>query len=143
MFSKRHSLYFCSCIHIAFHSLLKYFTVACQDGAHISHTTATDFKGIFIKYVFEFMTVWKMPPNFGNCLPTLLFTLLEYGGLNQILFRFCLFFSYLPYLSTSSLTYSRFSWNPIFQCFLVYWKWLLKYLFIGGCFSNSFADWFC
>ena len=56
-------LYFYNCIYIAFHSLLKYFNVACQDGAHISHTTVTDFKGIFIKYLIEFMTVWEMPPN--------------------------------------------------------------------------------
>ena len=52
--------------------------------------------------------------NFRNCFPTLLFTLLEYGGLNQIIFRFHLFFSSLPCLSPSSLTYSSFSWNPLF-----------------------------
>ena len=52
--------------------------------------------------------------NLRNCFPTLHFTLSEYGGLNQIIFHFRLFFFSLPCLSTSFLTYSSFSWNPLF-----------------------------
>ena len=60
-------LYFCNCIHIHISILCKnLFIVACQDGAHTSHTTIADFKGIFIKYLFEFMTFWEIPPNLSE-----------------------------------------------------------------------------
>ena len=52
--------------------------------------------------------------NLRNYFPTFLFTLLEYGRSNQIIFCFPLFFFSLPCLSTFSLTYSSFSWNPLF-----------------------------
>ena len=35
----------------------------CQGGAHVSHTTIADCKGIFIKYLIEFMSFWEMLPN--------------------------------------------------------------------------------
>ena len=72
--------------------------------------------------------------NFRYCFSTLLFTLLEYGGLNQIIFCFRLFFFALLCLSTSSLIYSRFSWNPLF---FSAWDWLLKYLKISETSSNE------
>ena len=73
--------------------------MACQDGAHTSHTTIANFKGIFIKYLIEFMTFWEMPLNLSQeLLSNIVFYVVRIWQIKPDYFSLLSFLPYHVYL---------------------------------------------